>query len=492
MFITDRQEIRLRMWGSPEFPIERFWAAGFAPICVGDSMNAPLRGYTLDFIQSMLTQQSGRASGWFGDLELKSVFQPAFSLPQKHAVGFEASLRAVDPKGNPVSPESLFGPVQNYAETAMLDMLSTTIHVCNYFSRRPSHGVLFINLHPEVFLDFVNSAEFLSSLFSHYEVAPRKVMIDIPGSVLEHERLDDAIACYRSLGCPISVDNFGVDNANLDSIWHTAPVVVKIGRSVVTEAMREQRTRQMLPRAVSLLHEMGTLVLMEGLESRDQALLAIDADADFGSGYFFGPHVDGVAEFFEPQDLLNKLWISYREQRISGRTDERVTRASLENETLHSSHAKGLRKASPADIARYREQRHPYLAAIQNIAAKVKSGAPLESSCDAFLGLEAAIRCFLLDGNGRQISADIFSARPPARQSVDFYSMAAHNEGDWSRRDFFRRAINEPEVVQATRQYCSLTGYNHCVTFSMATRANSGKLVVICGDVDWSTHAQIR
>jgi hypothetical protein len=122
----------------------------------------------------------------------------------------------------------------------------------------------------------------------------------------------------------------------------------------------------------------------------------------------------------------------------------------------------------------------------------VKSGAALESSSDAFLGLEGALRCFLLDGSGRQIGTDIFSAHPPARQSADFYSMGALYKSDWSRRDFFRRAINEPEVVQATRQYCSLTGYLHCVTFSMATRASNGKPVVVCGDVDWSTHARIQ
>jgi EAL domain-containing protein (putative c-di-GMP-specific phosphodiesterase class I) len=453
-------------------------------------MNAPLRGYTLDFIQSMLTEQSGRASGWFQDLELKSVFQPAFSLRQKHAVGFEASLRAVGPTGTPVSPETLFGPVQNYAETAMLDMLSTTIHVHNFFSRRPSHGLLFINLHPEVFLDFRNSAGFLTSLFGHYEVAPRKVMIDISSSVLEHEGLDEAIACYRELGCLISVDDFGVDNANLDSIWHTSPAIVKIGPSVVAAAMKDEHTRWMLPRAVSLLHERGTLVLMEGIESLDHALLAIDADADFGSGYYFGPHTEGVREYSAPNDLLNKMWNSYREQRVSARPDERATRGSLENEALHTSPGSGLRKSSPADIARYRQQRHPYLAAIQQIAVKIRSGAALESSSDEFLGLEGAIRCFLLDGSGRQVGADIFSAHPPARQGVDFQSTAAHNEADWSRRDYFRRAINEPEVIQATRQYCSLSGYLHCVTFSMATKTANGKPVVICGDVDWSMHAR--
>jgi EAL domain-containing protein (putative c-di-GMP-specific phosphodiesterase class I) len=455
-------------------------------------MNAPLRGYSLDFIHSMLTEEAGRTSGWFQDLQLKSAFQPAFSLPQKHAVAFEASLRAIAPNATPVSPETLFGPVENFAETAMLDMLSTTIHVRNFFSRRPSQGVLFINLHPEVLLDFHNSAGFLASLFSHYEVAPKKVMIDIPGSVLGHERLDDAVASYRDLGCLISVDDFGVDNADMDSIWHASPAVVKIGRSVITQAMKDDRARQNLPRAVSLLHEKGTLVLMEGLESEEQALLAIDADADFASGYFFGPHVDSVSGFSQPHELLNGLWDSYKKRAGPGRQDEHGKRGSLESETLYSSQAKELSKPSSADIARYREQRRPYLAAMQNIAAKVKSGAILESSCDAFLALDGAIRCFLLDASGKLISTDVFSLHPPARQSADFYVLSTHHEGNWSRRDFFRRAMKEPGVVQATRRYCSLNGYAHCVTFSIATKDSRANPVVICGDVDWSRHEIIR
>jgi len=255
------------------------------------------------------------------------------------------------------------------------------------------------------------------------------------------------------------------------------------------KAMKDAHARQALPQAVSMLHEMGTLVLMEGLESEDQALLAIDADADFASGFFFGPHIDGITDFSHPHELLSGLWKSYSKRSGSARPADQGTRASLQSETLHSSHVKGLRQASPADIARYREQRRPYLAAIQAIAQKVRTGAVIESSCDAFLDLQGAIRCFLLDGGGKLISTDVYSPRPPERQSADFYSASAHHEGDWSRRDFFRRAIKEPEVVQATRQQGSLTGYRNCVTFSIATRIGNAKQVVVCGDVDWSTHA---
>lgn len=455
-------------------------------------MNAPLRGYTLDFIQSMLTEEAGRMSGWFGELELRSAFQPAFSLPQKHAVAFEASLRAIAPNGKAVSPDNLFGPVENYAETAMLDMLSMTLHVHNYFSRKPQHGMLFVNLHPEVLLDHGNSAQFLASLLSHYKVPSGKIMIDIPGSALGHAGLDDAVAAYRNLGCLVSVDDFGVDNADLDSVAHVTPAVVKMGRTVVTQAMKDERQRHMLPRAVSLLHEMGTLVLMEGLESEGQALLAIDADADFASGFYFGPHVDSVTAYSHPHELLNRLWDSYRTRPARLGQEEHGARASLENEKLHSSQAKSRQKASPSDIARYRQQRHPYLAAMRDIAAKVKAGDLFEASCDAFLDLDGAIRCFLLDGNGKPAATDVFATRVPERQSADFYTLSGDHEGDWSRRDFFRRAIKEPEVVQATRQYCSLIGYARCVTFSMATRDSRGKVCVIGGDIDWSAQAGVQ
>jgi hypothetical protein len=74
---------------------------------------------------------------------------------------------------------------------------------------------------------------------------------------------------------------------------------------------------------------------------------------------------------------------------------------------------------------------------------------------------------------------------------MNFSGLIERVDGDWSRRDFFRRAMHEPDVVQVTRRYRSLDGYAHCVTFSIAAKVNS-KRVVICGDVDWSAHAGIQ
>ena len=452
------------------------------------SIQAPV--YTLGFVQSMLTEQSGRASGWFKDMELRTVFQPAFSLPHKKAVGFEASLRGTDEDGSAIAPEAMFGPVDNFSETCLLDLLGTTVHVHNFAASRSLQGLLFLNLHPEVILDHEHSARFLRTLFAHYRIPKYRVVLDIPGYLLKLERLDSAIEAYRALGCLISIDDLGVENSDLDSVVRTGPDVVKIDHSVVASAVANQSVRQRLLHAVSLLHEMGTLVLLEGVESKAEALMAIEADADFASGFYFGPLYQDVDEFDEPGSVLDSLWVSYKETPGPGS----ARNALLENadeESIYAAHTRKLRSASPADIHRYRDERRPFFAAIQEAGALMEAGAGLEAACSEFLRVKGAIRCFLLGSDGAQIGPELPGTAPPAPKGMNVAGLIEAVDGDWSRRDFFRRAMREPEAVQVTRRYRSLTGYVHCVTFSIATRIN-GKPLVICGDVDWSALAPIH
>jgi EAL domain-containing protein (putative c-di-GMP-specific phosphodiesterase class I) len=454
-------------------------------------MSAQFPGYTLSFVQSMLTEQAGRASGWFKDLELTTVFQPAFSLPHKKAVGFEANLRGADEDGRVVAPETMFGPVDNFSETCLLDLLGTTVHVHNFASSRNSQNLLFLNLHPEVFLDFAHSTQFLTALFAHYNIPKHRVVLDIPCYLLKLERLNATIDAYRALGCLISINGLGVENADLDSVVRTGPDMVKIDHSVVASAVANDSVRKTLLHAVSLLHEMGTLVLLEGVESKAEALMAIETDADFASGFYFGQPYEDVDDFDEPGSVLDNLWNTYKDNREPGHAHEAESRSSLDEDTVHLSHIKKLRSASPADIHRYRDERRPFIAAIQHAGVLMEAGSSVEAACADFLKLDGAIRCFLLGGDGGQIGLELSGVVPPAPQGMNFSDLIKRVDGDWSRRDFFRRAMQQPEIVQVTRRYRSLAGYAHCVTFSIAAKVN-GKPVVVCGDVDWSTHASIH
>ena len=210
-------------------------------------MNAPAQRYTLEFIQSMLTEKSGRVSGSYKDLKLNTAFQPIFSLPHKRAIGFDASLRGTDSQGKPVSAETLFSRLEDYAETSLLDLLCITIHVHNFAAGWKSPGLLFVNLHPDVFLASDLTSEFLAKLCSHFQVPGSRLVIDIPGAVLRDERLSARLDQYRQLGCLISIDDFGVDNSDLDTIWdtmrfHAAGGIYRVTPHVVNELLESDHS----------------------------------------------------------------------------------------------------------------------------------------------------------------------------------------------------------------------------------------------------------
>lgn len=452
-------------------------------------MDSAVRGYSLDFIHSMISEEGGRTSGWINNLELRSIFQPAFSLAHRCAIGFEASLRSLDDAGRSISPHALFGPVENFAETSMLDLLCATLHVRNFADGAQSSGLLLINLHPEVMFDAENTAPYLASLFRHYRVAPSRVMIDVPGVILKRPGLGDAISAYRQLGCLIAVDDFGMANTDLDSLWHVNPAVVKIDRTMTARAAEDAQLRQTLQRAVSLLHEMGVLVFMEGLEQESELMIALDSDADFGSGFHLGPMHDSISSFRESPSLLDDMWKKHFNQAVSSDPAEAAARSTLENAALRSTNIRNFRHASPQEIGKYRQQRRPYLSAIQDLAARMQSGMPIEVASRDFLALPGAIRCYVLDGVGMQTGPAVISPTAPAPQGVDFQAFCRNGLANWSRRDFFRRAVKDAGIAQVTRQYCSLLGYPHCVTFSIVVPV-AGKPAVICGDVDWTAQAE--
>lgn len=96
---------------------------------------------------------------------------------------------------------------------------------------------------------------------------------------------------------------------------------------------------------------------------------------------------------------------------------------------------------------------------------------------------------FVLDEQGRHVDEPML---PPGSQPLQsdprFEPLGLPSEARWARRPYFRRALDEPGVVQMTRPYLSLYGPRMCVTLSVAVPVE-GRLQVLCVDVDWAGEA---
>ncbi len=245
--------------------------------------------HNFDAINNLVSEGGeGNVTGLFRDFTVGSAFQPIFSLSHQHPVGYEALCRAKDVNGVPVSPLALFGQVKDESDNVLLDRLCRTVHVQN-FTRFSDKSWIFLNVNPLVTVRGKNYGSFFKEMLEHHNILPSQVVVEILEQGIKDESiLSTALEYYKNLGCLIAIDDFGASHSNFDRIWNIQPDIVKFDRSIIVQAENNPVVRKALPSMVGLIQELGCIALMEGIETEQQALIAIDSNVDMVQGYYFG------------------------------------------------------------------------------------------------------------------------------------------------------------------------------------------------------------
>lgn len=259
-------------------------------------------GHSLSRIaEDLVRAAKGNAPQWQG-VSLTSHFQPVYSVREAGCVGFEALLRAQDAESNPIRPDRLFARALDAGDGVLLDWICRAVHLRRFATLDPGDRTLFLNVHPEAAVKDAGNAREFADMVRFYGLEPGRVCVEIlEGSCSDEGLLREAVAGYRALGVSIAMDDFGVGRSNFDRIVALRPDVVKIDRSVLTDAVGDLKARRMLPAIIELLHEAGAEVAIEGIESAGEALLAMDSGADLLQGFHFAAPSSAL-----PDDPLTK------------------------------------------------------------------------------------------------------------------------------------------------------------------------------------------
>lgn len=405
--------------------------------------------YSLEQLEIATFEQDGRTYADYLQYRLDSHFQPIFSLPHRRVVGHEALLRPYDRTGRPISPLDLFAHTADTAATVYLDRLCRDIHLRNFITFGDAVNWLFLNVHAEVATAAPRHAPFFRDLLTRYRVPPQRIVVEIVENAISDEgRLAETVYFYKELGCLIAIDDFGAGHSNFNRIWRIAPHIVKFDRSLLVQAREKRSIRRLLPGLVALVHESGSFALLEGIENRDEAALAYDADFDFVQGYYFAYPASGLDTRGAPE--LQALWDNVEQEAI-------------------------------LDQTRSLQQLESHIEAFTRAAVRIERGEPIESAAAALFTLESGRACYLLDAHGRQLGRDAVPLKQQKR-ALQFEPLADVSGAVWRHRDYFRRALAHPGKVQLTRPYLSGDGAAMCVTLSIALTV-MGEVRVFCADL---------
>lgn len=420
-------------------------------------MHTALRETAFDTLSAALRRDGGRWAIALDGLVLKSVFQPVYSLSHGRPVGHEALVRAFDVSGASVEPQQALRGDGSFGDLLRGDRAARMVHALNFAELvGPDPHWLFFNMQSQVFatLKQVMSDGFQRSLQARCGIKGHQVVLEVlEQEVAADADFDGAVRAIRASGGLIAIDDFGAGHSNFDRVWRLSPEIVKLDRGLVRRAAIEPQARRVVAHMVSLLHQCGALVLMEGIETQDEAFVALEANADLVQGDLFGRPQRTLVDKADAPQALQTLWDRYEARRA----DEQ---------------------------RRYHEHIRPYINAIGHASVLLADGKPLDVAVATFLQLPQAEVCYLLDHDAMQTGDNVWAPQQHYSEPPAFSPMRDTHDAHWARRPYYRRAIESVGRVQVTRPYRTLHGAHLCVTVSIALRTSEG-MRVVCGDLSW-------
>jgi EAL domain-containing protein (putative c-di-GMP-specific phosphodiesterase class I) len=195
-------------------------------------------------------------------------------------------VRAVDADGNVQRPGRLFERAHREGDGVLLDWICRALHLRKFATVDRGDLMLFLNIHPEAAMRDARSVREFADLVRYYGLDPRRLVVEVlEAPCADEAELRQAVNGYRELGAGIAMDDFGLGCSNFDRVASLRPDMVKIDRLSLAAAVGDSKAHRMLPSMIDLLHETGAEVVVEGVESGNEALFAIESGADHLQGF---------------------------------------------------------------------------------------------------------------------------------------------------------------------------------------------------------------
>jgi len=207
------------------------------------------------------------------------AYQPIVHASTGDLFGVEALMRSREP--SIPHPGAILDAATRLERLPQLGRRTRTL-AGSAVAARPDIPSLFVNLHPADLLDadLISGSAALTAIASRVvlEVTERE---DLEGSAALVERLER----LRELGFRIAVDDIGAGYSGLTSFADLRPEIVKIDMSLIRSVHTSTVKQRTVSALVTLCHEVGTLVVAEGVETNEERDCLLGLECDLLQGF---------------------------------------------------------------------------------------------------------------------------------------------------------------------------------------------------------------
>lgn len=222
--------------------------------------------------------------------QLYMVYQPKISLHTGLTQGCEALLRWHHPVQGNVPPSTI---VQLAEKTSLMTditqwVIKTVIIQLQAWRKAGIDLPISINVTVSDFSRRGFADELEKSLMgAGLTVADLRIECLETEKVLESDEALYELGQLKKRGFKILLDDFGAGYSNISYLRRIPFDVIKLDRSLISQIVSDSDSRIIARNVISMLKDLNYLVLAEGIEDRQTAMMLKEYGCDEGQGYYF-------------------------------------------------------------------------------------------------------------------------------------------------------------------------------------------------------------
>ncbi|MCW0823323.1 EAL domain-containing protein [Clostridioides difficile] len=223
--------------------------------------------------------------------QFEVYYQPKFSLVTGEMIGSEALIRWNHPEHGFISP-AVFIPIAEKSKLILKIGRFVFERVCNDLSEWKKQGKkivpVSVNL-SRVELYQPDIVKFINKTIQMYNLSSDFIEIEITETVAINELniLKNVLNELRKHGFSISMDDFGTGYSSISCLRDMPIDILKLDKSFLGGIEHDERSSNIAKSIVSLAKSLDLVVIIEGVESKEQAELMKQFGCDLVQGFYF-------------------------------------------------------------------------------------------------------------------------------------------------------------------------------------------------------------
>ncbi len=213
-------------------------------------------------------------------------YQPIMDNVNKSVTKYEALCRIESKEEGIYQPRDFIQPA--VIAGRMCDITRVVIDKAFKFFKDNTH-TFSINVTREDFMEEY-LVEYIAYKCDFYGIEPNRIYIEILENISTESTNGylDQIRGLKTLGCNISIDDFGVDSSNFSRMMQIQAEVLKIDGHFIQHLLQDENARIIVENIVEFSKKIGAKTIAEYVDSQEIYDLVSQMGINYSQGFFIG------------------------------------------------------------------------------------------------------------------------------------------------------------------------------------------------------------